>query len=200
MSKVLQNNKATTCLGRVELFCLFVACSTHSWKLQKLVLPYRFSWVWSGMPKVLWSNKSIFLEKVMWFCWFFASSYLHLVRYPLKLQKYAILGWHGQIARCFKLKKLKKDMRYPSWFFASIETRRNIMHFGLWPQNTLSQSVCRILYFWFVWLVKLNTGGPLLHCTCLVKRAGINDLADGLASNARLFADGTSLFHLFSNQ
>ena len=197
MSKVLQNNKATISPKRVELFCLFVACSYTSMEATVLC---RFSWVWSGMPKVLWSNKSIFLEKVMWFCWFFASSYLHLARYPLKLQKYAILGWHGQIARCFKLKKLKKDMRYPSWFFASIETRRNIMHFGLWPQNTLSQSVCRILYFWFVWLVKLNTGGPLLHCTCLVKRAGINDLADGLASNARLFADGTSLFHLFSNQ
>ena len=34
------------------------------------------------------------------------------------------------------------------------------------PENTLGQSVCRIFYFWLVWLVNLNTGGPLLHCTC----------------------------------
>ena len=34
MSKVLQNNKAAISLGRVELFCLFLACSYISWKLQ----------------------------------------------------------------------------------------------------------------------------------------------------------------------
>ena len=37
-------------------------------------------------------------------------------------------------------------------------------YFGLWPQNTLGQSVCRIFYFWLVWLAKLNIGSPLLHC------------------------------------
>ena len=31
-------------------------------------------------------------------------------------------------------------------------------------ENTLGQSVCRIFYFG---LVNLNSGGPLLHCTCL---------------------------------
>ena len=40
-----------------------------------------------------------------------------------------------------------------------------ICYFGLWPENTVGQSVCRMFYFWLVWLVKLNTGGPLLHCT-----------------------------------
>ena len=33
-------------------------------------------------------------------------------------------------------------------------------------ENTLGQSVCRIFYFWHVWLVNLNTGSPLPHCTC----------------------------------
>ena len=27
-------------------------------------------------------------------------------------------------------------------------------------------SVCRIFYFWLVWLVKLNFRGPFLYCTC----------------------------------
>ena len=135
MSKVLQNNKATISLGRVELFCLFVTCSYTS--MEATVLSCCFSWVWSGMLKVIWSNKSpISLERVEWFCWFFASSYLHLVRYPLKLQNYAI--WASifryrlsvnQIDRCLKPKNLKKRYEVSSWFFASIEARRNIMLF-----------------------------------------------------------------------
>ena len=40
------------------------------------------------------------------------------------------------------------------------------MLFWVMPQNTLGQSVCRIFYFWLVWLVNLNTWGPLLHCIC----------------------------------
>ena len=42
---------------------------------------------------------------------------------------------------------------------------KNIILFWFMPGNTLGQSVCRIFYF--VWLVNLNTGGPLLYCTCL---------------------------------
>ena len=51
MSKVLQNNKATISLGRLELFCLFVSCSYTF--MEAIVLSCRFSLVWSGMPKVL---------------------------------------------------------------------------------------------------------------------------------------------------
>ena len=73
MSKVLQNNKATISLGRVELFCLFVACSYTFMKAT--VLSCRFSWVWSGIPKVFWSNKSpTSFKMVVCFCWFFAST------------------------------------------------------------------------------------------------------------------------------
>ena len=46
-----QNNKLQISLGKVELFCLFVACSYTSRKAS--VLSCRFSWVLSGMPKVL---------------------------------------------------------------------------------------------------------------------------------------------------
>ena len=95
MSKVLQNNKETISLGRVESFCLFVACSYTF--MEATMSSCCFSW--SVMHKVLWNNKSpISLEKVEWFCWYFAFSYLHLVTYPWKLQKYAILGWHCQTA------------------------------------------------------------------------------------------------------
>ena len=63
--------------------------------IEATVLTFRCSCIWFCMPKVLWYNKlPISLEGADWFCWFFAFSYLHLVRYPLKLQKYAILGWY----------------------------------------------------------------------------------------------------------
>ena len=86
MPNTLQNNKAPISLGRVELFCLFVAYSYTS--LEVTVLSYCFSWVWNKFPMSLERNK--------WFCWFFACNYLHVVRYPLKLQKHAIFGWHSQ--------------------------------------------------------------------------------------------------------
>ena len=71
----------------------------------------------------------------------------------------------NQIVRYFKLKKLKKDMRYQVDFFLPLNLEEILRYFGLWPQNTLRQSVCRIFYFSLVWRVKFNTGGSLLHCT-----------------------------------
>ena len=96
-----------------ELFCLFVAWSYTS--KEATVLSCCFRWVWSSMPKDLWSKKSpISLERVEWFCRFFASSHLHLLRYSLKLQKYAIFGYF--------------------WFFASIEARRNMLFWVMTPK------------------------------------------------------------------
>ena len=106
----------------LSYFVYLLHVVTHPWKLQcyHVVLV-----VLVGMPKVIWSNKSpISLEKIEWFCWFFASSYLHLVRYPLKLQKCAILGCivrHSlsaiQIVRCFKPKKTWTRYEVSSWLF-----------------------------------------------------------------------------------
>ena len=89
--------------------------------------------------------------------------------YPLKLPKFAVLGCHclayklsaNQIVRCFKLKILKTIWGI-KFIFPSIEATKNIL-FWVMPENTLGQSVCRIVYFW---LVNPNTGGPLPHCTC----------------------------------
>ena len=72
----------------------------------------------------------------------------------------------NQIFRCFKLKKLKKDMRYQVDFLLPLKLEQILCYFGLWPQNTLDQSVCRMFYFWLAWLVKHKTRGPLPHCTC----------------------------------
>ena len=69
----------------------------------------------------------------------------------------------NQIVRCFKRNKLENYTRYQVDHAIKIK----ICDLGLWLQNTLGQSVCRIFYFWLVWLVNLDTGGPLLHCTCL---------------------------------
>ena len=51
MPNDLQNNKAPISFGKVELFCLLVACSYTS--MEATVLSCCFSWVWSGMLKVL---------------------------------------------------------------------------------------------------------------------------------------------------
>ena len=105
-------------------------------------------------------------RKGEWFC-----SYLHLVRYPLRIQKYAILGCHrlstNQIVRCFKLKKLENCMRYQVDFLLPLKLQKISCYFGLWPQNTLGELVVRIFYFWLIWLVNVNIEVLLLHCTCL---------------------------------
>ena len=88
------------------------------------------------MSKVLWNNKSLISpERVEWFCWFFACSYLHLVGYPLKLPTFAVLSWHcqhrlsaNQIVRCFKLKKLENSMRYQIDFLLPLKLHYNLLH------------------------------------------------------------------------
>ena len=122
--------------------------------MEATVLSCRFSWVWSAMPKVLWSNKSpVSLERVVWFCWFFGSINLHLVRYPLKLRKYDVLGWYCQAhplshsdCQLFWILKTQKGYEVSSWFFSSIETRRNIMPFWvLTPKHSWPISLQDIL-------------------------------------------------------
>ena len=92
MLNLLQNNKVPISLGRVELFVYLLLVVTHQWKLQcyhALLVGYG-----PACPKFyeitnhqyLWKGLSDFLD-------FFACSYFHLVRYSLKLQNYAILGW-----------------------------------------------------------------------------------------------------------
>ena len=53
----------------------------------------------------------------------------------------------NQTVRCFKLKKLKNDMRYQVDFLLPLKLQEISCYFRLWPQNTLGQSVCRIFYF-----------------------------------------------------
>ena len=121
------------------------------------------------MPGVLQNSKvPKSLERVEWFGWLFACSYQHFVRYSLKLQNMFFLGWHcqhrlsaNQTVKCFMLNKSENYVKCHVGFLLPLKLQ-NICYFGLWPQNTLGQSICRMFY---IWLVKLNTGGPLLHCT-----------------------------------
>ena len=53
----------------------------------------------------------------------------------------------NQILRCFKLKKLTKDIRYQVDLFLPLKIGEVLYYFGLWPQNTLHQSVCRTFFF-----------------------------------------------------
>ena len=105
------------------------------------VLSCCFSWVWSS-------------ESVIWCCWFFASSYLHLVRIHCSYKN--VLYWAGivrhslsanHIVRCFKLKKLKKDMRYQAEFLLPLKLEEILCYFVLWPPKNLGQSVYRMFYF-----------------------------------------------------
>ena len=50
-------------------------------------------------------------------------------------------------------------------FFASIEATKNIL-FWVIPENTLANQFAGFFTFDLFDLVNLNTGGPLLHCTC----------------------------------
>ena len=159
-------------LKTVELFCLFVACCYTS--MEATVLSCGFSWVWSNMSSSLKQQITSIFRKdrdfvdflqaviclLLDICWSYKNMlfWAGIVRYSLSA---------NQIVRYFKLKKLKKDMRYQVDFLLPLNLEEILYYFGWWPQNTLGQSVFRIFYFWLVWLVKLNTGGLLLHCTCL---------------------------------
>ena len=171
MSKVLQNHKATISLGGVELFCLFIACSYTSMKAT--VLSCRLVGCGAASPKFSEAtNKQYFWKGSCDFVDFLQV----VIRILLDIHwSYKNIFWAGivrhslsanQIVRCFKLKKLKKDMRYQVDFFRPLKLEEILCYFELWPQNTLDQSVYRIFCFWLVWLVKFNTKGPLLYCTC----------------------------------
>ena len=70
----------------------------------------------------------------------------------------------NQIVKCFKLKKLKaiwgiKLIVCLHWRYKKYHA---ILGYAVkYPWHIC----CRIFYFWLVWLINLNTGGPLLHCT-----------------------------------
>ena len=72
----------------------------------------------------------------------------------------------NQIVRCFKLEKRKSYMRYQVDFLPPLKLQKISYYFGLCRTILLANQFCRIFYFWLVWLINLNTGGPLLHCTC----------------------------------
>ena len=145
MSKVLQNNKATICLGRVELFCLFVACSYTS--MEATVLSCRFSWVWSACPKFsevtnhqfLWKGSCDFvdfLQVVICILLDIHWSYKNVLFWA------ALSGIASQpfrLSDVLNRKKLEHDMRYQVDYFASVEARKNFMLFWVmtpkysWP-------------------------------------------------------------------
>ena len=70
--------------------------------------------------------------------------------YAVYAWKISMLFWAGivrhslsvnQIVRCFKLKKLKKDIRYQVNFLLPLKLEETLCYFVLLTQNTLGQSV-----------------------------------------------------------
>ena len=54
----------------------------------------------------------------------------------------------NQIVRCFKLKKLKKDMRYQDGSLVSLKLEEILCYYGLWPKALLANQFEGIFYFW----------------------------------------------------
>ena len=188
ISNLLQNNKISISLWRAELCCLFVASRYLS--MEASVLSCHFIWVWSCMSKVLWYNKSsISLERLSDFVGF-----LHVVICIFLDNHWSyknMLFWVGIVrhrlsanhnVRCFK--KLENSMMYQVDFLLLLKLWK-ICYFGLWPQKSLDQSVCRMFYFWLNWLVNLNAMGPLLHCNCFLLNMKLN--FDYIASSYYFF-------------
>ena len=147
MSKILQNNKAMISLGRVELFCLFVACSYISMCYHVILIGYglacpKFSettdqqYLWIGL-----SDFVGFLEVVIWILLDIHRSYKNMLFWA-GIIRHSLSA--NQIVRCFKLKKLESNRRYQVDFLLPLKLEELSCYFGLWPQNTLGQSVCRI--------------------------------------------------------
>ena len=147
MSKILQNNKAMISLGRVELFCLFVACSYISMCYHVILIGYglarpKFSettdqqYLWIGL-----SDFVGFLQVVIWILLDIHWSYKNMLFWA-GIIRHSLSA--NQIVRCFKLKKLESNRRYQVDFLLPLKLEELSCYFGLWPQNTLGQSVCRI--------------------------------------------------------
>ena len=135
MFKVLQNNKATISLRRVELFSLFVACSYTSAEpkcCHVVLVGYgRACPKFSEARNHQYLSKGLcdfvdFLQVVTCILLDIHWSYKNMpfwagiVRYSLSA---------NQIVSCFKLKKLKKDMRYQVDFLLPLKLEEiwNIM-------------------------------------------------------------------------
>ena len=137
MSKALQNNKTTISLGRVDLFCLFLHVVTQPWKLQC----YHVVLVGYGLacPKFSEATNHQYLWK--WSC-DFVDFLLVVICILLDIHwNYKnMLFWAGivrhshsvnQIVKCFKLKKLKKDMMYQVDFLLPLKPEEILCYFGL---------------------------------------------------------------------
>ena len=118
MSKVLQNNKVTIFLGRVELFCLFVACSYTSWKLQ--CYPVVLVWYGPACPnfseatnhQYIWKGSCDFVD--------FLQVVICIMLISIEATKICCFGQalsgiasHSiRLSDVLNLKKLKKKMSY----------------------------------------------------------------------------------------
>ena len=108
-------------------FFLFVLYSYTS--MEATMLSCCSSWIWSSMPKFIWNNTlEISLERVEWFCWFFALILYILLdihwSYKIVLFQAGIVRHRlsaRQIVRSFKLKKLENYMRYQIKFLLPLK-------------------------------------------------------------------------------
>ena len=78
----------------------------------------------------------------------------------------------NQIARFFKLKTLKNYVWYGVDSLLPLKLPKIWSYFGLWPQKTLRQLICRILYFSLIWLLNLSSRGSI--ATLYLSASGIS--------------------------
>ena len=111
------------------------------------------------------------LERVEWFCWFFACSSFILLDIHWSYKN--MLLWVGiarsrlstnQILRCFKQEKLENHMRCHVDFLLLLELQKNHAFWGYDPQNLLADLFTGFFTFELFDLLILIPG---IHC-CIV--------------------------------
>ena len=105
-----------------------------------------------------------------------ACSYLHLVGYPVKLPKFAILGWHcqasNQIVRCFTVKKLDNYIRYH--FLPPLKLQEISCYFWLWCNIFLANQFAGFFTFDLFEVLILMPG--VHRCIVLIMNILIDNL------------------------
>ena len=85
---------------------------------------------------------------------------------------WAGIVWHrisaNQVVRDFKLEKLNNYMMYQVDFLLLLKLQKISYYFELWQKILLVSQFAEFFYFCLVWLVNLNYGYPLSHCTFLL--------------------------------
>ena len=153
----------------------FLHVARYSWnRYLNHVVFVEFGQAWPGKLNVFQNKLTIFLRKVELFCLFVGCSYASMEATVLSCRFSCVWSGMPKVLWNNKSPISLESAQWFCWFFACgylnlvgypLKWRKfeNYMRYQIFLLQVVCQVVCTIFYFWLVWL---NTGGPLLHCTC----------------------------------